>query len=90
MQRTNVYLDDDQLRALKHLAAEEGLSLAELVRQAVDRLLAARGTLDPSWQERLERVVGRIREHAPPGVRPEEIEADITTASNEVRRGRRR
>ncbi len=90
MQRTNVYLDEDQIRALKHLAAEEGLSLAELVRQAVDRMLAARGTLDPSWQAQLERVVARIRDHAPPGVRPEEIEADITTAADEVKRARRR
>jgi len=40
MQRTNVYLDEDQIRALKVLAAEQGRSLAELVRRAVDRLLA--------------------------------------------------
>lgn len=28
MHRTNIYLDDEQLRALKHLAAEEHASVA--------------------------------------------------------------
>ena len=34
MQRTNIYLEDDQLRVLKHLAAEERQSVADLVRRA--------------------------------------------------------
>ena len=42
MRRTNIYLDDDQLRALKHLAAEQQQSLAILVRRAVDEFLARR------------------------------------------------
>jgi hypothetical protein len=33
--RTNVYLDDDELRKLEHIAVEEGLSFTELVRRAL-------------------------------------------------------
>ncbi|CAA9545281.1 MAG: hypothetical protein AVDCRST_MAG73-2349 [uncultured Thermomicrobiales bacterium] len=36
MRRTNVCLDDDQLRAPKIVAAEERQSLATIVRPAVD------------------------------------------------------
>lgn len=84
-----MYLDDEQLRGLKHLAAEQGLSLAELVRQAVDHLLAGQGALDPSWQQRLDRVVQRVRDRVPQGTPADEIEKDITVAAAEVRRARR-
>ncbi len=36
MQRTNMYLDERQLRTLKHLAAENRESVAAIVRRAVD------------------------------------------------------
>ena len=39
MQRTNIYLNEDQLRLLKHLVAEENKPVADLVRQAVDQFL---------------------------------------------------
>lgn len=39
MQRTNIYLTLKQLQALKVLSARTGLSVAELVRRAVDLLL---------------------------------------------------
>jgi uncharacterized OsmC-like protein len=38
MHQTNIYLDAEQVRALKHLAAEPQCSVAELVRRAVDGL----------------------------------------------------
>ena len=40
MRRTNIYLDGDQTAALDRLAAEEGLSRAELIRRLLDRALA--------------------------------------------------
>jgi len=39
MVRTQIQLRDDQAEQLRDLAAQEGLSMAELVRQGVDRLL---------------------------------------------------
>lgn len=89
MQRTNVYLDEDQLRALKHLAVEQRASVADLVRQAVDSYLARRLHEDPSWPERLDRLVERVRARVPEEVAPEQIEEDITAAREEVRRTHR-
>jgi metal-responsive CopG/Arc/MetJ family transcriptional regulator len=42
MQRTNIYLEDAQTEALDRLAAEEGISRAELIRRMLDRGLAGR------------------------------------------------
>lgn len=89
MQRTNIYLDDEQLLALKHLAAAEGKSVALLVRQAVDRLLAERLPVDGTWTKRFDRLIERIRARVPANISPEEIEADISAAREEVRRSRR-
>lgn len=89
MQRTNIYLDDDQLRALKHLAAEERQSVADLVRRAVDVYLAKRLSGDAEWRQDLNRLMERVRRRIPEGVTPEETEADITAAREEVRQGHR-
>lgn len=39
MQRTNIYLEDRQTALLDRLAAEEGISRAELIRRILDRAL---------------------------------------------------
>jgi hypothetical protein len=44
---------------------------------------------DPDWQARWESAVAEIRSGIPPGITPEEIEADITAAREEFRRERR-
>lgn len=46
MVRTQIQLTDAQAQALKELAAVEGKSMAELVRDGVEGLLRARGTVD--------------------------------------------
>ena len=46
MIRTQIQLTDAQARALKALAASEGRSMADLIRDGVDTLLRARGTVD--------------------------------------------
>lgn len=46
MVRTQIQLTDAQSEALKALAAAEGRSMAELVRDSVDTLLHARGAVD--------------------------------------------
>ena len=90
MQRTNIYLDEEQIRALKYLAVEEDKSLADLVREAVDRLLAERGAARTDWPARLDALLQRMRERLPQEVSPAEVESDITRASDEARRARRR
>lgn len=51
MVRTQIQLTDDQANQLRELAAREGLSMAELIRQAVDLILVRRTavSVDP-WQ----------------------------------------
>lgn len=90
MQRTNVYLDEEQLRLLKHLAAEERTSVATLVRQAVDTYLADRLADDEMWNARLAGLLDRVRSRVPADVSPDDIEADITAARQDYRSARRR
>ena len=52
MQRTQIYLDDEQHRALSALARERGASASALFRWAIDEYLA--GQLTPG--EKLERL----------------------------------
>jgi len=40
MHRTNVYLDSEVVRSLKLLAAARGKSMSDLIREAVDDMLA--------------------------------------------------
>ncbi len=58
MIRTQVRLRETQYRALKELAARRHTSVAELIRQAVDRLLETSGTVPP--EERYRRALSII------------------------------
>ena len=88
MQRTNIYLDERQLKTLKHLAAEERSSVAQLVRRAVDDFLARRDVSNADREKRFDDLLARMRAHSA-GIPPEEIEAEITAAREEVRAIRR-
>jgi hypothetical protein len=62
MIRTQIQLTQHQSQALKSLAAQRGISIAELIRQSVDNLIQASG--DVSDDERNRRAVaaaGRFR-----------------------------
>jgi DNA-binding IclR family transcriptional regulator len=87
MKRTNIYLEEEQLRLLKHIAVEEDLSFTELVRKALQQFLESyeeRPTSDNDlWGHRLERLLERVRQRSH-GFASEEIEADVTAASEEV------
>jgi hypothetical protein len=84
MQRTNIYLDEDQLLTLKFVAAHQRRSVAAVVREAVGDYLAKTLTRDVAMQLFAE-TVEKFWADVPPDVSPEEIEADITIASAEVR-----
>ena len=56
MVRTQVYLTEEQDRGLKGLAKSSGRRQSELIREAVDRLLAENRPKD--WREALEAVQG--------------------------------
>jgi hypothetical protein len=95
MKRTSVYLEDEELKLLKHLAVEEEASLAELVRRAVrwylamsasHVYLAPQALSDKEWNRRLDKLLASIRARVP-SVPPEEIEAEITKARGSVEGG---
>lgn len=41
MRRTQIQLTEEQLRRLRNLAASQGRSLADVIRESVDRFIAA-------------------------------------------------
>ena len=89
MQWTNIYLDEDQLRFLKHLAAEENNPLADLIRQAVDQFLRIRLDDDVMWQNDMTALIERVRSRVSPAIDPDEIERDIREARHDVGTRRR-
>jgi hypothetical protein len=61
MVRTQIQLTEDQAKALRKLAITSHLSVAELIRRAVDTMIKSRVTIDPD--ERLKRaleIVGKF------------------------------
>ena len=62
MKRTNVYLTSVQMERLKQRSEKEGLSLAELVRRAVDAFLAWD---DPTYAPNPSRLQKDRRSHPP-------------------------
>ena len=98
MKRTNVYIDEEQLRVLRHVAVETGRSFTEIVREALNEYMKRRGVesasrvigprrtmSDEEWRSRFDSVLERIRAGLPQDLNPEEIEAEITEAWREVR-----
>lgn len=92
MRRTNIYLGDEQLRALRSLGERRGTSVAELVRVAVDSWLDAQGASvvsEDEWELRFAALLARRREASrrdEPAV--EAVERDVARAVTEVRRAR--
>lgn len=62
VQRTNVYLEDQQLAMLRQLGAQRGEPVAGLVREAVDEWLERRGVRpvnEDEWQRRFTALLDR-------------------------------
>jgi hypothetical protein len=79
MERTQLYLDRDLQRTLQALAAREGSTLSEVLRDRLRKALADEGVVDPlravdeavgAWSERTESVTDylrRLRKSTRPG-----------------------
>ena len=85
MKRTNFYVDDERLAALKHVSMTEHVSVSDLVREGIDRVIRERmhgkpdrATLRADLQEFLRRFTGTGPKRA-----PEEIEDLVTTVMDE-------
>ncbi len=94
MKRTNIYLDEAQLGALRAAGEARGESVAALVRRAVEEWLESNGVRqipEDEWQARFTALLAR-RERIARRVKPapERVERDVATAVAEVRSARRR
>jgi hypothetical protein len=61
MVRTQIQLTEEQVKALRKIAMTSRLSVAELIRRAIDTMIKSRVTVDPD--ERLKRaleIVGKF------------------------------
>ncbi|SEH77049.1 Ribbon-helix-helix protein, copG family [Mycolicibacterium rutilum] len=70
MKRTNIYLDEEQTASLDKLAAQQGVSRAELIRQLLDKAL---NNADDSLEGDLTaiyRSFGALRDVESPDRRP--------------------
>ena len=62
MVRTQIQLEEDQVRILKMLAAEGHTSMAEVIRMAVDAYAGQRmPEVDPQRRQRAIKAAGRFR-----------------------------
>lgn len=59
MVRTQIQLTDEQAQAVKRLAASKGVSMAEIIRQGLDRILTERS--DSKTRKQALEIAGRFR-----------------------------
>ena len=89
VQRTNIYLDDDSLTALRALSRARGTSVAHLVREAIQDWIEAQGVrhVEPDeWRRRFDRLLAeRRRVYERHQWDPDEVERDVMEAVREVR-----
>jgi hypothetical protein len=62
IKRTNIYLDEQQTAVLDRLAAQEGVSRAEVIRRLLDRVLASSDESLASDLHAIERSFGALRD----------------------------
>ncbi len=58
MIRTQIQITEEQAQALKEIARERGISMAELIRQSIDGFIRARN--QPTLEERRRRALSII------------------------------
>lgn len=83
--RTQIYLEDDQRRALKFLATSNDSTVSVLVRRAIDRLLSEEFA-GKDWATEMRAVTTRLRA-AGPEHSDEEIESAIGARRRRQRAG---
>lgn len=89
MRRTQIYLDEEQKRALRAIAADRDLNVSDLVRKAIDRLL--RDELDlADWGGRFDALQRRLRTEIDHEPTDQEIASAVKAARIDMKRGHSR
>jgi len=79
MKRHNLYLDEEKLRTLRVVAASENVTVSDLVREAIDRIIAdrlsgAKRSPSENLQVRLNRLFEHVAQKIPADLSEEEID----------------
>jgi len=92
MERTNIYLDEREVAALRMLSRRTGRPVAALVREAVDAWLDGQGVRvvpEDEWSRRFAELLGRRgRLAAAEGWTEAQVAPDVARAVAEVRGSR--
>jgi len=92
MERTNIYLDEREVAALRTLSRRTGRPVASLVREAVDAWLETQGVRvvpEDEWSRRFAELLGRRgRLAAAEGWADEQVAPDVARAVAEMRGSR--
>jgi len=85
MKRTNFYVDDERLTALKHVAATEKSSVSDLVREGIDRVIRERMRGRPDRARLRDDLQAFLRKYTGKGPKSTESEIEdlVTEAMNE-------
>jgi hypothetical protein len=86
--RTNIYLDEDQQRLLKHLAVDQKRPVAELVREAINGFWVPRVRRNKTWAKRFSYLIDSVHSRIPKDISAQEIEADIKEETRRRARGK--
>jgi hypothetical protein len=92
MERTNIYLDEREIAALRMLSRRTGRPVAGMVREAVDAWLEQQGIRvvpEDEWATRFANLLGRRgRLAAAEGWTEDGVSSDVAEAVAAVRRSR--
>lgn len=92
MERTNIYLDEREVVALRTLSRQTGRPVAALVREAVDAWLEGQGVRvvpEDEWARRFAELLGRrSRLATAEGWTEDGVAPDVARVVAEVRRSR--
>ena len=92
MERTNIYLPEEQLQALRAVAEQRGGTVASLVREAIASWLSAQGAVvipEDEWERRFDALLEQRRGIARElELGEDEVERDVMAAVREVRKAR--
>jgi predicted transcriptional regulator len=80
----SVQLQQDTLAALERIAARRGSDLPATVEAALSQFIALEELTDEQYQRAWDILLREIRAGVPRGITPDEIEADIDAATDEV------
>ena len=70
--------------ALKRVAEKTGSDVAATLERAVTQFLSLEEMSEEEYQRQWDELLAEVRANIPPGITPEQVDADIDAATDEV------